>query len=210
MAKNRNSKNWLRQHQADTYVKRSVKDGYRSRAIYKLIEIDERDQLIKPGQNILDLGAAPGGWSEWAAKKTGLSGRVVAVDILSMAAIPGVINLQLDLQQSNSIDQIRNCFEHRQVDLVLSDMAPNLSGVRSVDQARAMHLAELALESACELLGPGGKMLIKVFQGSGFDQFRSQMLQHFQNVKTRKPQASRPKSREIYLLGSELVVSTPD
>ena len=183
MKKSKSSRQWLDRHFRDEYVKRAQVDGYRSRAAYKLLEIQGQDKLFRPGQVVVDLGAAPGGWSQVAKRLVGASGRVVALDLLSMEPLDGVIFLQGDV-----------------VDLVLSDMAPNVSGVSAVDQPKSIYLCEIALDFAKEVLRPGGSMLIKVFQGEGFDHFVRELRNHFTRVQTRKPSASRPKSREVYLV----------
>lgn len=204
MARTKSSKRWLKEHFDDPWVNRAQAEGWRSRAAFKLLEIDQKDRLLKPGLRVLDLGAAPGGWSQVAAQRVGDRGQVVASDILEMAALPGVTFVQGDFRQEAVFQAILNTLEGGRVDLVLSDMSPNISGTRSVDQPRAMYLAELALDMALRVLEPDGRFLVKVFQGEGFDEFRQAMLDGFKSLKTRKPEASRARSREVYLLGSGL------
>lgn len=200
MARSKSSNSWLAEHFADEYVKRAQQEGYRSRAIYKLMEINERDQLLKPGTVVVDLGAAPGGWAEYARQRLGRSGRVVALDILPMDPLPGVDILQGDFTDQAVLDRLNGVLGGAPVDLVISDMAPNISGVGVADQARAMYLAELALDFAETALRPGGDFLIKTFQGQGFNEYHKRLQQGFDRVVTRKPKASRPRSRETYLL----------
>lgn len=204
MARTKSSKRWLKEHFDDPWVQRAQAEGWRSRAAFKLLEIDRKDRLLKPGLRVLDLGAAPGGWSQVAAQRVGDRGQVVASDILEMAALPGVTFVPGDFRQEAVFQAILNALEGGRVDLVLSDMSPNISGTRSVDQPRAMDLAELALDMALRVLEPDGRFLVKVFQGEGFDPFRQSMLEGFKSLKTRKPEASRARSREVYLLGSGL------
>ncbi|MEO8136253.1 MAG: RlmE family RNA methyltransferase [Betaproteobacteria bacterium] len=192
----------MQEHVNDHYVQEAKRLGYRARAAFKLIEIDERDRLLRPGQVVVDLGAAPGSWSQVAAAKLRGNGRVVAVDLLEMQGIAGVEFIQGDFSEDGALAALESALKGRTVDLVLSDMAPNMSGVASVDQARGMLLAELALEFAVKWLKPGGFALVKVFQGEGFDAFRSQMREVFDSVAVRKPKASRDRSNEVYLLGS--------
>jgi 23S rRNA (uridine2552-2'-O)-methyltransferase len=193
-------KQWMREHLQDEYVRRAQKEGYRARAIYKLQEIDERDRLIKPGMVVVDLGAAPGSWCEYVVPRVGENGRVFALDILPMNPVPGVEFIQGDFTEQAVLDQLLQALGGRQVDLVLSDMAPNISGIGVSDQARAMHLVELAMDLAEQVLRPGGSMLVKVFQGQGFPEFQKSLQRRFKSVRTRKPKASRARSREIYLL----------
>lgn len=198
----KSSKAWLREHWEDPYVKRALKEGYRSRAVYKLLEINEKDRLIRPGMTIVDLGAAPGSWSQLAARLTGNGGRVVASDILPMDALPGVTFIQGDFREQPVMDQIVAALGGNPVDLVISDMAPNMSGT-SADQPRAMYLCELALDMAVRVLRPGGSFVVKVFQGEGYDAYRKLLQAHFRILKSRKPQASRPRSPEVYLLAQD-------
>lgn len=204
MARTKSSKRWLREHFDDPWVARAQAEGWRSRAVFKLLEIDRKGRLLKPGLRVLDLGAAPGGWSQVAAGRVGGSGQVIASDILEMDALADVTFIQGDFREEAVFRRILNALEGGRVDLVLSDMAPNISGNRSVDQPRAMDLAELALDMAVQVLEPDGQFLVKVFQGEGFDEFRRSMLEAFKSLKTRKPEASRARSREVYLLGSGL------
>jgi 23S rRNA (uridine2552-2'-O)-methyltransferase len=203
MKRTQTSKAWMREHVNDPYVLRAKREGYRSRAAYKLMELDERDHLLKPGMTVVDLGATPGGWSQVASKKVGTAGRLVALDVLEMQPLHNVTFIQGDFREEAVLDELVKTLAGRPVDLVISDMAPNISGIDLSDQARAMHLAELALEFAVEHLKPGGNFLVKVFQGEGSEDFVHQMRGHFQQVLTRKPPASRGRSSEIYLLGKD-------
>lgn len=203
MKRTQTSKAWMREHVNDPYVLRAKREGYRSRAAYKLMELDERDHLLKPGMTVVDLGATPGGWSQVASKKVGASGRLIALDVLEMQPLHNVTFIQGDFREDAVLHELVKALGDRPVDLVVSDMAPNISGIDLSDQARAMHLAELALEFAIEHLKPNGNFLVKVFQGEGFEDFVSQMRSHFQQVLTRKPPASRGRSSEIYLLGKD-------
>ncbi|MFP3873614.1 MAG: 23S rRNA (uridine(2552)-2'-O)-methyltransferase RlmE [Thiohalophilus sp.] len=200
MARSKTSKKWLNEHFDDPYVKKAQQAGWRSRAIYKLIEIDERDKLLRPGMTVIDLGAAPGGWSEYAARQVGDKGRVIALDLLPMDAIAGVEFIEGDFHEEPVYERLLAVIDGRPVDLVMSDMAPNMSGMKAVDQPRAMYLAELSLELAQKVLKPGGDMLIKAFTGEGLDEFKREIRQHFAKLVVRKPKASRPRSPEIYLL----------
>lgn len=200
MARSKTSKKWLREHFDDAYVKKAQQEGWRSRAVYKLIEIDERDKLLKPGMTVIDLGAAPGGWAEYAARRVGDNGRVIALDLLPMDAIAGVEFIEGDFREEAVYERLLAVLDGRPVDLVMSDMAPNMSGMKAVDQPRAMYLAELTLELAQKVLKPGGDMLTKAFTGEGLDEFKRDIRQHFAKLIVRKPKASRPRSPEIYLL----------
>ncbi len=200
MARSRGSRRWLDEHFTDPYVREAQRRGLRSRAVFKLEEIDQKDQLLGPGQCVVDLGAAPGGWSDYAASRVGDRGRVVAIDLLEMAAIPQVTFIQADFSSDEGLAALDAALDGARVDLVLSDMAPNLSGQKAVDQPRAMLLAELALDFCANRLKPGGNLLVKVFQGQGFDALLSEMRQRFERVQSRKPKASRDRSREVYLL----------
>ena len=200
MAKSASSKRWLHRQGADEYVRRAKADGWRSRAVYKLIEFQERECLLRSGQRVLDLGAAPGAWSQYAAKAVGPKGRVIAVDLLEMDPIAGVAFIQGDFRDENIYAQVLQCASDTGLDLVMSDMAPNISGTRSVDQPRAMYLAELAFDMATKALRPGGSFVVKLFHGEGFDAFVRSVRQSFDGVKVRKPKASRPQSRETYLV----------
>ncbi|MCB5191608.1 23S rRNA methyltransferase [Methylobacillus arboreus] len=195
------SKAWLQEHVNDEFVKRAQRDGYRARAAYKLIEIDEKDQLIKPGMTIVDLGSAPGSWSQVAMHRLGGKGRVIALDILEMPPVPGVEFIQGDFREDAVLAQLEKSLDGKPVDLVIADMAPNISGISVVDQANAAHLTELALEFSRDWLKPGGNFLVKVFIGSGFDEIVLAMRDSFEKVVTRKPKASRDRSSEVYLLG---------
>ncbi len=200
MARSKSSPKWLREHFEDVYVQRAQREGYRSRAVFKLMEIDERDHLLRPGLCVVDLGAAPGGWSQYAAHKVGAKGQVIALDILPMDAMAGVDFIQGDFREQAVLDTLLARIDERPVDLVISDMAPNISGMKAVDQPRAMYLCELSLDLARQVLRPGGDLLMKVFQGEGFDGLHNALRQDFQRVLTRKPDASRSRSREVYLL----------
>lgn len=190
----------MRRHVNDEYVKRAQKDGYRSRAAYKLLELQEKDRLIKPGQVVVDLGAAPGGWCQVAAKLVGGKGAVFALDLLEMDALAGVDFLQGDFREEAVMKQLLERLDGRPVDLVISDMAPNTSGVMAVDQPRSMYLCELALDFARQVLQPGGSFVTKVFHGEGFDDYVRDVRTSFRKVVTRKPKSSRAKSREVYLV----------
>lgn len=197
----RSRKVWIKEHVNDFFVKQANKEGYRSRAAYKLIEISKRDNLLKPGMTVVDLGATPGGWSQVAANKVGLNGRVFSLDVLEMETLPGITFIQGDFEEESTLTELRRKLGERSVDLVISDMSPNISGIVISDQARCIHLAELALKFSMEQLNSGGNFLVKVFQGSGFEQFMNTMRMSFKQVVTRKPKASRGRSNEIYLLG---------
>jgi len=201
MKRSKTSKQWMREHVNDVFVRRAKNEGYRSRAAYKLLEIAARDKLLKPGMAVVDLGAAPGGWSQVAQEQVGARGLVVALDVLAMAPVRGVTFLQGDFGEDAVVAALEQALDGRRIDLVLSDMSPNISGISMSDQARAMHLAELALEFAARHLKPGGSLLVKVFQGSGFQEFLRAMRARFGKVATRKPEASRGRSSELYLLG---------
>src|SRR5215472_6378426 len=196
----KSSSRWLQEHFKDTFVKKAHQTGARSRAVFKLEEIQQRDRLIKPGMTVVDLGAAPGGWSEYVAKLQAGKGRLIALDILPMDPIPGVEFIQADFSADAGLMALRQRLEGGKADLVLSDIAPNMSGVADVDQARVMHLAELALDFSCETLRPGGAFLVKVFQGQGFKEYMQRMREKFAEVASRKPEASRSRSSELYLL----------
>lgn len=202
MSRSKSSRQWLDRHFHDEYVKRAQREGYRSRAAYKLLEIDDKDRIFKRGMRVVDLGAAPGGWSQVAQGRAGPSGQVVALDILPMEPIPGVIIIQGDFREDESVQALQSVLEGRRVDLVVSDMAPNTSGIATVDQSKAMYLAELALEFARGHLNPGGTLLVKAFQGEGFDELLRGLRGAFTRVASRKPRASRPKSREVYLVAT--------
>jgi 23S rRNA (uridine2552-2'-O)-methyltransferase len=198
--KNKTTKAWITEHVNDAYVLRARAAGWRSRAAFKLTEIDDKDQLLKPGMTVVDLGSAPGSWSQVAVKRVAPGGRLIALDLLPMDAVHGVEFIQGDFHDDAVLQALADALAGRQVDLVLSDMAPNMSGIRTVDQARVTVLAELTLEFCALHLKPGGDMLVKVFQGDGFMELRSAMQQQFQTLQMRKPAASRNRSAEIYLL----------
>jgi 23S rRNA (uridine2552-2'-O)-methyltransferase len=203
MAKKRSSsKAWLKEHRDDPYVQRAQRDGYRSRACYKLLELQERDRLIRPGMTVLDLGCAPGGWSQVAAELVGHKGRVIASDILPMDNLAGVAFVLGDFTEDEVVEQILALIGDEPVDLVMSDMAPNMSGMNAVDQPRSMYLVELALDMARQVLTPGGSFVAKVFHGEGFDELFRDVRTSFDRVLTRKPKASRPRSREVYLVAT--------
>ena len=193
----------MKEHFDDPYVKKSQQDGYRSRASYKLIEINDKDKLFRPAMRVVDLGAAPGGWSPVAAKLVGDHGTIVASDILEMAPLPGVRFVQGDFTEQEVYEAILAEIGDEKADLVISDMAPNMSGNSSSDQPQAMYLVELALDMAAQVLRPGGNFLVKVFQGEGFEDYLKTMRAQFGSVVTRKPDASRARSREVYLLGRQ-------
>ena len=203
MKRTKTSKQWMMEHIHDVYVQRAKAEGYRSRAAYKLIEVVERDKLLKPGMVVVDLGATPGGWSQVAAAKVGERGRVIALDLLPMDSLRNVTFLLGDFREDAVVKALEQELAGRPIDLVLSDMSPNISGIALSDQARAMYLAELALEFAVKHLKPGGGLLVKVFQGSGFQEFLRVMRSRFKQVVTRKPEASRGRSNEMYLLGKD-------
>ena len=201
MAKKRSSsKSWLKEHRDDPYVQRAQREGYRSRACYKLLELQEKDRLIRPGMTVIDLGSAPGGWSQVAVEQVGHKGRVIASDILAMDSLAGVEFIQGDFTEEAVFEQILVAIGDSPVDLVISDMAPNMSGMNAVDQPRSMYLVELALDMARRVLAPGGSFVAKVFQGEGFDELFQDTRGSFDKVLTRKPKASRPRSREVYLV----------
>lgn len=199
MKRSKSSQNWLRRHFDDPYVKKAQKAGYRSRAVFKLLEIQEKDRILKPGQVVVDLGAAPGGWSQIAAPTVGEKGQVFALDILPMEPLKDVNFIQGDFTDEAVLQQLLEALDEREIDLVMSDLAPNISGMRAVDQPQAMYLAELALDFAQSVLKPEGDFVAKVFQGEGFDAYLKLLRESFAEVVVRKPQASRPKSREVYL-----------
>jgi len=194
-------KSWMQEHVADAYVKRARAEGMRSRAAYKLAQIAERDRLLKPGMIVVDLGAAPGGWSQIAAERVGPRGRVIALDLLDMAPLRGVTFIRGDPRDDAVVAKLENALGGQKADLVLSDMAPNLSGIAATDQARALELAELALDFALKYLKPQGNFLVKAFQGTGFEEFLKRLRSRFTAVAMRKPEASRSRSSELYLVG---------
>lgn len=201
MARSKSSAGWLKEHFDDRFVQQSKADGYRSRACYKLMELHDKDTLLKSGMVVLDLGAAPGGWSQVAAEHVGESGKVIASDILPMDSLAGVSFIQGDFTEQDVFDALIEEINGRPVDLVISDMAPNMSGVASVDQPKAMYLVELALDMAKEVLASGGNFVAKVFQGEGFDAFMADCKATFEVVAIRKPSSSRARSREVYVVG---------
>lgn len=203
MKKSRTSKQWLRDHEGDAWVKRARQEGYRSRAAYKLLEINDKFGLIRPAMQIVDLGAAPGGWCQVAARLAGDRGRILAVDILEMPPLPGVTVIRGDFTESDVFEDLMSKTEGMPVDLVISDMAPNLSGMKDIDQPRAAWLVELALDYAERVLRPGGSLVCKCFEGEGIEPIRQAFRKGFGKVNNFKPEASRPKSREIYLIGRE-------
>jgi len=199
-SRSKSSRQWLKDHFDDIYVKQAQKSGYRSRAVYKLLEIQEKDHILKSSMNVVDLGAAPGGWSQVASHIVGPGGKIVALDILPMDSLAQVEIIQGDFTEPSVFEQLLGVLEGQEVDLVMSDMAPNISGIKVVDQPRAMYLAELALDMAQNVLRNNGDFLVKVFQGSGFDSYINQLRSLFNKVVTRKPKASKSNSREVYLL----------
>jgi 23S rRNA (uridine2552-2'-O)-methyltransferase len=198
------SREWLKEHFTDPYVLRAKAEGWRSRAVYKLEQMDRKEHLLSPGQVILDLGAAPGGWSQYARRRVGRNGRVVATDILPMDALPGVEFIQGDFREEDVFARLTAAVGEQGVDLLLSDMAPNLSGMNAIDQPRSLYLVELALDMAQRVLKPGGSALIKTFQGAGFHELVVATRKHYRKVKLLKPDASRARSPELYLLASGL------
>ena len=200
VGRSRSSGRWLREHFDDPYVKEAQKQGYRSRASFKLLEIQEKDRLIRPGMTVVDLGSAPGGWSQVAVALVGHHGRVIASDILPMDTLAGVDFIHGDFTEESVLVEILAVLGERKADLVISDMAPNMSGMAGVDQPRAMYLVELASEMAAQVLKPDGAFLTKVFHGEGFDELLKVLKGRYKKVSTRKPQASRARSREVYLL----------
>lgn len=200
MARSKSSQRWLKEHFSDPFWQQAQKEGYRSRAVYKLKEMDEKERLLKPGMAVVDLGAAPGGWSQWAAQRVGRKGMVIGLDLLPIHPMEGCHFLQGDFREQEVLDALLATLEERQVDIVMSDMAPNTSGVKAVDIPRSLYLSELALDFAHQVLKPDGDLLIKVFQGEGFDAFLKEVRLHFTRVQLKKPQASRGRSVEVYVL----------
>ena len=202
-ARPKNSKDWVTRHLNDPYVKKAQEEGYRSRAVYKLQEIDNKQSLIKPGHVVVDLGSAPGGWSQWAIKKVAggkTPGKVVAIDLLPMEAVSGVIFIQADFSEQAGLNAVVAELESKPVDLVISDMSPNMTGIPLTDQARLFALGELAMDFAVKFLQPNGVFIVKVFQGEGFEPFVKLLRSQFSHVATKKPGASRDESREVYVL----------
>ena len=204
MARTKSSGRWLQRHVSDEFVRRAQKEGYRSRSAYKLEEIDRVDHLLRSGMAIVDLGAAPGGWSQYVVRRLAGKTRILAVDLLPIEEIPGVDIMQGDFTDQQVLDSVIERLAGARVDLVISDMAPNISGVAARDQAQAIYLAELALEFAAQMLKPGGNLLVKTFQGEGFNEFHQAIKRRFDKLITRKPKASRAESREVYLVGKGL------
>ncbi len=202
MARSKSSKRWLNEHFDDEYVRRAQQEGYRSRAVYKLIEIQQKDHILKPGMTVVDLGAAPGSWSEYASNELGRTGRLIALDILAMEPMQGVEIIQGDFREDAVLAQLLQVLAGEGADLVISDMAPNISGMDVVDIPRAYYLAELALDLVRQIVKPGGGLLVKLFQGEGFDQYIKELRNSFSRVVMRKPNASRARSREIYALAT--------
>ena len=200
MARSKSSSQWLQEHFKDKYVQQSQKEGYRSRAAYKLLQIQEKDKLIKPGMNVVDLGSAPGGWSQVARQFVGSNGKVIALDILPMDQLAQVEFIQGDFQEDSVLEELLSVVNNEAIDLVISDMAPNVTGVKAVDQPKSIYLLELAIDLADQVLKPQGSLLMKVFQGEGFQPLLAQLKQRYQKVITRKPDASRTRSSEVYLL----------
>ena len=203
-SRSKSSRRWLERHFNDEYVKRAQQEGYRSRAVYKLLEIQEKDRLLQPGQRVADLGAAPGGWSQVAVRLVGDKGRVLALDVLPMDPVPGVTFIQGDFREVEPLAQLREALGSEALDLVLSDMAPNMSGT-AADQPRLIYLCELALDFALQHLRPGGTLAVKTFPGKGFDAHLKTLRRHFRQVMSRKPKSSRSESRELYLVARDLI-----
>jgi len=200
MGRSKSSHQWLRKHFDDEFVKRAQREGYRSRAVYKLDEIQQKDRILRPGSVVVDLGAAPGGWSQYAVQQLGNKGRIIALDILPMEPLPGVEFLQGDFREDEALAALLEVLDSATVSLVMSDMAPNISGMGAVDQPRSMYLVELAVDFAATVLGKGGDLLFKGFQGEGFDALLKDLRGQYRKILIRKPKASRPKSREVYVL----------
>ena len=200
MARSKSSAGWLNEHVHDHWVQRARAEGWRSRAVFKLMEIDDRDHLLRPGSAVVDLGAAPGSWCQLAARRVGAKGRVIGLDLLEIEAIPGVETIRGDFTALDVLADLERALGGRKVDLVLSDMAPNMSGIAAADHARSMELAELAVDFAKEHLQPAGALLVKVFHGGGFEALRKQVSEVFERLDVRKPKASRDRSSEVYLL----------
>ncbi len=203
MSRTKSSSRWLKEHFDDPYVQRAQREGWRSRAIYKLEELDQKYRLLKPGMTVVDLGAAPGGWSQYAAKVLGNKGNLFALDILPMDALPDVVFIEGDFREAEVLARLKAELGDRTIDLVMSDIAPNITGMDAVDQPRTIYMVELAVDFALEMLRPGGSFVCKVFQGEGFDQMVQDLRKDFGRVVVRKPKASRPRSREVYLVASD-------
>ena len=204
MARSKSSRAWLARHVSDPYVRKAGEEGYRARSAFKLLDLVNRDGLARPGNAVVDLGAAPGSWSQVLAQRVGRTGKVVALDLLEVAPLPGVTFIRGDFREEDVLKRLEAALEGRKVDLVVSDMAPNITGVRATDQARSIHLCELALDFARTHLNPRGAFVVKAFQGSGYPEFLTQMRRIFVTVASKKPQASRGESREMYLWGKGL------
>lgn len=202
MKRSKSSNNWIKEHEKDPYVIKARSEGYRCRAVYKLLELQEKDKLIKSGMRIVDLGAAPGGWSQVLVSLVGKKSKIVAMDILPMEPIEGVTFIQGDFREAEVLEKLLTELNHQPVDLVISDIAPNMSGNKTVDQPRVMHLVDLALDFAQQTLCPGGGFVCKIFQGEGVDEVMLELKRHFTKVLTRKPKASRPRSPEVYIVAT--------
>jgi 23S rRNA (uridine2552-2'-O)-methyltransferase len=200
MNRSKSRRRWMQEHFDDEYVKMAQAQGYRSRAVFKLKEIQEKDKFIKSGMNVIDLGAAPGGWSQFTRPLLGKKSKLIALDILPMDSLDGVVFIQGDFREAAVLDELTAILDAAPIDIVLSDMAPNMSGSKGIDQPNAMYLAELALDTAKSVLVKGGDFLVKAFQGEGFEVFHKDVQQHFNKVVIRKPKASRPRSNEVYIL----------
>lgn len=203
MARSKSSQRWLKEHFSDPFVKRAQAEGWRSRAVFKLEELLEKDRLVRPGMVVVDLGAAPGGWSQYVRQAMGERGRVVALDILEMPPIAGVEFIHGDFREPDALSRLESLLGKDRVDLVLSDMAPNMTGLAAVDRPRGMHLAELARDFAAQWLKPGGDFLVKLFQGPGFDDFVRDLRRDYRRVVLRKPKASRGRSPEVYAVAMD-------
>lgn len=206
MARSKSSNRWLNEHETDLYVQKARQEGYRSRAAYKLLELNEKDRLFRPGMLVVDIGSAPGSWSQIAAKLVGDKGRVFALDILPMDSLADVDFIQGDFREQEVMDQLLGLINGREIDLVISDIAPNITGMSAMDQPNAMYLVELALDLARQVLSPKGVFVAKVFQGVGFDEYVNEVRASFGKVVIRKPKASRPRSREVYLVARDFKV----
>jgi 23S rRNA (uridine2552-2'-O)-methyltransferase len=200
MARSKSSNQWMQEHFDDEYVKKAQALGYRSRSTFKLVEIQEKDKIIKPGMNVIDLGAAPGGWSDYARKIVGKKNKVIGLDLLAIDPIGGVDFIQGDFRENDVLDELLQLLGGAPVDLVMSDMAPNISGNKAMDQPRSIYLGELALDTAQTVLIKGGTFLTKMFQGAGFDEYKKEVSKYFSSVVIRKPKSSRPRSKEVYIL----------
>ncbi|HEX4377369.1 MAG TPA: 23S rRNA (uridine(2552)-2'-O)-methyltransferase RlmE [Steroidobacteraceae bacterium] len=210
MARSKSSGNWLQRHVNDPYVKQAQKDGYRSRASYKLLQLHDKDRLIQPGMLVVDLGSAPGGWSQVAGNLVGARGKVVATDILAMEPVKNVDFIQGDFREPEVLNQILECLSNRKPDLIISDLAPNISGIPMADQAASMYLVELALDLARQVLKSKGTFVAKVFQGAGSEDYLRELRRSFEKLTIRKPPASRPKSSEIYVVARGFKATAPE